>query len=118
MGDGLYSSQVDLANEVLVVSDQGDHVAVLATVRGDATLDRTCNGDDFVAVINNWKGTEQEWSTGDFTDDGICNGDDFVVVINNWKQSYTPVGGVVPEPATLSLLGFGVLGILSRRKRK
>jgi hypothetical protein len=37
---------------------------------------------------------------------------------NDWIEVDPPLGGVVPEPASLSLLGFGLLGLLGTRRKQ
>ena len=49
----------------------------------------------------------------DFTGDGLVDSQDFTVLKAHFGES---AGGVVPEPATMSLLVLGGLAMLRRRK--
>jgi hypothetical protein len=88
---------------------------------GDANLDGKVDGADFLVWQNNF-GTASgaTWSTGDFNGDGKVDGADFLLWQNNFGADYTStsasVSAAVPEPATLTLLSLGALGLIRRRR--
>jgi hypothetical protein len=77
-----------------------------AYLAGDANLDGTVDGSDFL-IWNNSKFTNSTaWCSGDFNADGTVDGADFLIWNINKFQSATPPA--VPEPNALSLLWLGV----------
>jgi ELWxxDGT repeat protein len=79
-----------------------------AYLEGDANLDGSVNGIDFV-IWNNHKFTSSSrWSEGDFDASGAVNGIDFVFWNNTKFQSIDSVGDVVvEEPADLEPVSAG-----------
>ena len=76
---------------------------------GDANLDGTVDGQDFLAW-NNSKFTETAlWSAGDFNADGFVDGQDFLNW-NNFKFQSADLASV-PEPNSLAL--FSLVGFLT-----
>ena len=84
---------------------------------GDANLDGTVDGQDFVLWNSSKFTTSYAWCDGDFNADGTVDGQDFVLWNTNKFMSADSVAGV-PEPgyAFLSMLG-AVLLIRGRRER-
>ncbi len=121
--DGLYSSQVDLDNEVLVVtlSVAMDCVVIKATIIGDVDLSGTVDGTDYTLMGDNWLASGTYWTQGDIDGNGTVDGSDYTLMGDNWLQSFVVTGAApaaAPEPATMGLLCLGALGLLRRRRGK
>ena len=58
-----------------------------AYLSGDANLDGTVDGQDFVAWNNNKFSDVSDWTGGDFNSDGVVDGVDFVTWNNNKFQT-------------------------------
>jgi autotransporter-associated beta strand protein len=123
----------------------GDHISIRSTRTGDLNLDGTVTIADFLGLAGkfNTVGTAT-WQDGDLNYDRSVTIADFLALAGNFNSSYTGslgeasaedfqllasfasshgvdpsvIGSAVPEPATLSLLAVGAIGLMGRRRRK
>jgi hypothetical protein len=111
-------------------------VLVKYTYYGDANLSGAVDASDYSLIDNGYLNQLTGWYNGDFNYDGVVNGSDYTLIDNAYNmqggqisseiasataQDASP-SAVVPEPATLGLLGFSAVGLLHRggrlRRRK
>ena len=83
---------------------------------GDATLDGTVDGQDFIEWNTNKFQNMAAWCAGDFNADGLVDGQDFIVWNGNKFMTADAVS--VPEPSTLWLGLLCVTGLTSARRRR
>ncbi len=115
---GLNSVGFDLNADGLVnTSDLSDWLAIAGSenlptgnsyLPGDANLDGTVDGQDFLQWNSNKFTATPAWCAGDFTADGNVDGQDFLV----WNsQKFNSADGLsaVPEPGYTLLPGFALL---------
>jgi hypothetical protein len=90
----------------------------VAFLPGDADEDMDVDGVDLATLGLNWSPAVagKVWAEGDFDDDGDVDGVDLAALGLNWAPGgYGAVAA--PEPATMALIGLGVVGMLIRRRR-
>ncbi len=129
----------DGADHVVTGLSSGQ-IEVKYTLLGDANLDGLVTGDDFTILVGNLGKSISGWDKGDFLYTGLVTGDDFTALVGNLGKSATgadvaiPAADIaaidafaaannlalpsVPEPATMSLLAIGTIGVLARRRRR
>ncbi|MBC7782276.1 MAG: autotransporter-associated beta strand repeat-containing protein [Burkholderiales bacterium] len=88
-------------------------VLVKYTWRGDANLDGVVNGSDYALADTGFSGGGTGWFYGDVNYDDVINGSDYALIDTGFSSQTGPL----PEPAMLSLLGLGAMGMLRRRRR-
>ena len=81
---------------------------------GDANRDGIVDMADYALWFNNYGSSGATNLQGDMTGDGLVDMADYAA----WFNDYGSGGEIsVPEPATLTLLAFGGLAVLRRRRR-
>jgi hypothetical protein len=111
-------------------------VLIRFTLRGDTNLDKTVNFDDLLALAQNYGATgSAQWAQGDTNYNGTVDFDDLLSLAQNYGGSLALAGealgnsasadfnsdfalalSLVPEPASLGLLGG--LAVVGLRRRK
>jgi fibronectin-binding autotransporter adhesin len=110
-------------------------VTVAYTYYGDSDLSGTVDITDFNTLALNYGTTGATWQKGDFNYDGTVNGLDLNAIATNFgatpaldviplgallsadSSGATPLGALVPEPASLGMIALGA-GMLVRRRRR
>jgi autotransporter-associated beta strand protein len=134
------SADGSLSGAAIYTSFDGQTVAntdvlVKYTYYGDADLSGTVDGTDYSRIDNGFASRSTAhplsgWFNGDFNYDGVIDGSDYTLIDNAFNTQGAnisaqvaaqigsgSVGAAVPEPATLSLLAIGAVGVLGRRRR-
>ena len=86
-------------------------------LKGDADGDGDVDAADYIMIKRNM-GTSghDDYTNGDLTGDGNVDWDD-LQALQSAMTVDTKVGTVIPEPATMSLLAFGAMALIRRRRR-
>src|SRR5581483_5309577 len=124
---GRVTDSLNPANKTVGYADNtpAKQVTALVTWNGDANIDGTVNALDFNALATNFgAGPGAYWFQGDFNHDGTVNTSDFTLMAANFGSANgiasalpgTPVlGSLVPEPASIAMLGTVLLALRRRR---
>ena len=86
----------------------------VGTKRGDFNLDGLVNATDLAIMKPNFGFSPRMYSQGNANCDTVVNATDLAILKLNF--GFTAPTGVIPEPASLILIGLGGLGLLRRRR--
>ena len=108
------------------VTLSGNELLLIYTYLGDVNFDGMVNADDYGFLDNltaeGYYDLSAGWFFGDINFDGMVNADDYGFLDNLTADGYYAPSLVataaVPEPATLSVLALGGMGLLLRRRTK
>ena len=84
---------------------------------GDANLDDEVNFADFLILSENF-GQDGAWREGDFDGDGTVRFPDFLALSENFGGATNATTAAVPEPTAVSIVLFGLLGLIGFRTRR
>jgi hypothetical protein len=141
--DGIIDSALH-GSSGIGINKKLDHVLIRPTKTGDLNLDGQVTIADFIDLASNFNSTGATWQEGDLNYDGAVTIADFIDLASNFNSSYAGglagvdagdrqllasfasslgvdpsiIGSAVPEPATISLVAVGAIGLMSRRRRK
>ncbi len=95
-------------------------ISDIVLLAGDLNLDGFVGIEDLNLVLGSWNQnvTPGYLLSGDPTGDGFVGIEDLNVVLGNWNAGTPPPpGSIVPEPASMALLGVTAIALIIRRYR-
>jgi hypothetical protein len=122
-GDGINTSSATSSTGLGWKDDSASRsILVKYAYYGDANLDGSVDTVDFNLLAANFGGSGKNWVQGDFNYDSTTDTVDFNLLASNFSKppladAGAGVGNLVPEPASIGLLGLAGLGALRRRRR-
>ena len=104
----------------------GKKITVKYTWQGDTNLDGKIDiADDYFNFLDGFNGVGLSWFYGDFNYDGSIDiANDYFMFLDGYNLQTGELGGLdgdlpsIPEPATLGLLGAGLLAAMLRRRER
>jgi hypothetical protein len=90
---------------------------LVGTSFGDADLNGEVAFSDFLQLADHF-GQEGGWGQGDFDGNGRIEFPDFLALSANFAGEANAVAAAVPEPTGICLAMFGILGLISLRRRR
>ncbi len=110
---------VDTGDLDVWLTEAGEFNVGGAYLPGDANLDGTVDGQDFIVWNTNKFSSIAAWCSGDFTADGSVDGQDFIAWnTHKFMSSDVSFAAAVPEPGglyqLLSLIGVAILELRRR----
>jgi hypothetical protein len=120
-GAGFEELQQDLSLTYTVQGGPEIRTAtMLSAIPGDADLDGSVGRLDIGAIAPTFgMQTGAVWVNGDFTGDGAVDFRDYLLMKRHYGTGVVPGGeGVLPEPASLSLLALGSLVVGCRGRSR
>jgi hypothetical protein len=114
---------VDTGDLDLWLMEAGEFNVGGAYLPGDANLDGTVDGQDFIVWNMNKFTNTAAWCSGDFTADGTVDGQDFIQWnTHKFMSSDVSFAAAVPEPGglfqMLSLVGLAALELRGRSRMR
>jgi hypothetical protein len=106
-GDG----SVDGADRSFLIED------VMAVELGDSDLNGAVDFADFLSLSAHFGGSGG-WAGGDFDGNGRVEFPDFLALSSNYQGETGATVSAVPEPASVCLTMFGILGLIGFRRRR
>jgi hypothetical protein len=118
-----YQAQYDLNGDSVVNQDDVSYELqhYFLTNFGDGDMNHATDFQDFQILLNHWQATGPSvgWATADFNGDGVVDFLDFQMLLNYWNPGGWNISpSQVPEPASLTLILLGALGLVRRRSSR
>jgi uncharacterized protein len=100
-------------------SNNDNLIQFVVPLVGDLDGDGFVGINDLNIVLGNWNQNVPPGNPlADPSGDGFVGIDDLNAVLGNWNAGTPPgdVSAIIPEPGTAGVLGFGVIGLIRRRR--